>query len=84
MRHQMTAEVLVFPFARRVKLVRSIVGKIRDGGGLDRVFNYFADQQANALRRRGVPEDTIGMELAALRAAVRAELGKGGMPNACA
>ena len=72
----MTAEVLPFPSARRADLVRSIVRRaltLRPAAGEDHIVRSM-ELQASVMRRKGVPSALIAKDVAALSAAIRANM----------
>jgi hypothetical protein len=72
----MTAEIFPFPLARRLNLVRrqaeySLTLKPEKG---EAHIQRQLESQAEALRRRGVPEDAISREIAGLQAAIQSAM----------
>lgn len=69
----MTAEVIPFPAARRVDLVRSVVRRALElpPHAGEKHIQRSIDLQAIVMRRKGIPEDLIAKESEALEGAIR-------------
>jgi Family of unknown function (DUF6074) len=68
------AKVIPFPVLRRVAFLDRMADTASTCRNLDRYMTHILQQQRDAMRRRGIADDMIEAELAALDRAIKSRL----------
>jgi hypothetical protein len=71
----MTAIILPFPNIRRRTFIRNQAERLTcmNARGAERYLDYQLRVQADAMRRRGIADNIIALELASIELAIRSE-----------